>query len=122
MRKNDFSVGKLASRHRRFGRLTVLALLGDLSLEVVSILAERCASLRAIIYRENRRSAQVYRAEFNRNIYDEMSVLRDYGFSLREIAFLVPVFGNDVSRTQRNSYVCMPFEAVCIVLRRLSSP
>jgi hypothetical protein len=122
MRQKDFSVGKLASRHIKFGRLTSLALLRDLSLDVVSLLAERCASLRAMLDKVNRGSAQVARAELNLKIYNEMSALRDFRFSLREIAFLVPVFGYDVSRTWRNSYVCTPFEAVCIVIRRLSSP
>jgi hypothetical protein len=64
----DFFIGNLASRHRRFGRLSFLSLLSDLSLDVVNLLFERCASLRATLDRVNRRSTQVGRAEFNSNI------------------------------------------------------
>jgi hypothetical protein len=84
----DFSIGKLASRHRRFGRLSVLSLLSDLSLDVVNSFVERCASLRATLDRVDRRSTQVGRADFNSNIYEEMSAYRgDVRFSLPEIDF-----------------------------------
>jgi hypothetical protein len=96
-------------------------MLSDLSLDVVLLLAERYASLRAVLDRVNRRAAQVARAELNPNIYDEMTALRDFRVSPREVAFLVPVFGFDVSRTRRNSYAFTPFEAFCIVLMRFSS-